>query len=314
MSKAHRLVPRIAAAAFIVSLAACGGGGSGAVATVNGQTITHADLDKQLETSPAARSVLQQTVTNDLIDQYAQAHNITVSAAEIDKVENQYKRQYPDGQWDELLKARGMTDQDVRNLIRRQLILDKSVGHNIKISDAQIKAYYARNRAQFDQPAQAHARHILVAKLSTAQKVEADLKAGKDFTAEAKQYSIDPGSKDKGGDLGWFRQHQMVPQFDQYAFSAQIGKISAPIKSEFGYHIIQVQGRKSAQPADLAKVHDQIATTLRQQQEAPLIPQFLQQLQSQAKINIQDPAFAGMFPSPVPSAAAATAPAPAPTK
>jgi len=314
MSKAQRLIAIIVAASFGACLTACGGGGqSGAVVTVNGQTITHADLDKKLEASPAARSVLQQTVSNQLIDQYAKSHNITVSQAEIDKVENGYKAQYPDGQWDELLQARGLSESDVQDLIRRQLVLDKAVGGNIKITDAQIMSYYQKNRAQFDQPAQAHARHILVANLNTAKKVEADLKSGKDFAAEAKQYSIDPGTKDKGGDLGWFRQHQMVPQFDQYAFSGPIGQISQPIKSAFGYHIIQVQGRKPAQPANFSNVKDQIATTLRQQQEAPLVPQFLQQLQSQAKIQVNDQQFASVFPSTQP-AAAGGAPAPAATK
>lgn len=322
MSKANRLVAGIATALLTVSLAACGGGGGGAVATVNGQAITHSELDQKLEGSPAARGVLQQMVTNDLIDQYAKSHNITVSQADIDKLENQYKSQYPDGQWDQLLKARGMTEQDVQDILRRQIILDKAVGGNINVTEAQIKAYFDKNHAQFDKPAMAKARHILVPDLKTAQKVEADLKSGKDFAAEAKQYSTDPGSRDKGGELGWFRKGQMVPSFEKYAFSAPIGKISPPVKSPFGYHIIEVEARKPAQKASLASVHDQIAMQLREQQEAPLIPAFLQQLQANAKIDVQDPQFQGLFPSPAPAASgapvtaapAASTPAPAATK
>lgn len=313
MSKAHRLVAGLATALLTVSLAACGGGGNGgSVVTVNGQAITHGDLDQKLEGSPASRGVLQQMVTNDLIDQYAKDHNITVSSADIAKMEDQYKTQYPNGQWDELLKARGMTEQDVQDIIRRQLILDKAVGGNIHISEKQIKDFFDKNHAQFDKPAMAQARHILVPDLKTAQKVEADLKSGKDFAAEAKQYSTDPGSRDKGGELGWFRKGQMVPAFEQYAFSAPIGKISAPIKSPFGYHIIDVEGRKPASKATLASVHDQIAQQLRQQQEAPLIPQFLQQLQSQAKIDVNDPRFAGLFPTPAPSVSPGAQPTAAP--
>lgn len=319
MLKANRLVAGIATALLTVSLAACGGG-SGNVATVNGQAVTHADLDAKLEGSPAARGVLQQMVTNDLIDQYAKDHNISVSQDEINKVEDQYKSQYPNGQWDELLKARGLSEQDVQDLIRRQIILDKAVGGNIHITEAQIKAYYDKNHAQFDKPAMARARHILVPNKQIADKVEADLKSGKDFAAEAKQYSTDPGSRDKGGELGWFRKGQMVPAFENYAFSGPIGKISPPIKSPFGYHIIQVEERKPAQKATLASVHDQIAMQLRQQQEAPLIPSFLQNLQNNAKIQINDPRFAGLFPTPPPSEATPTtaptaaAPSAAPTK
>lgn len=308
MSKANRLIAGIATALLTVSLAACGGGG-GAVATVNGQAISHSDLDNKLEGSPAARGVLQNLVMSMLIDQYAQQHHITVSQDEINKVEDTYKKQYPGDQWGELLKARSLTEQDVQDLIRRQIILDKAVGSNVNVTQKQIADYFNKNRAQFDQPAQAKARHILVPDLKTAQKVEADLKAGKDFAAEAKQYSNDPGSRDKGGDLGWFRKGAMVPAFDAYAFSAPIGKISDPVKSPFGYHIIQVEDRKPAVKATLASTKDQIETMLRQQQEAPLLQPFYQQLQQNAKIQINDPRFEGLFPSPPPAA-----PAPAPTK
>jgi foldase protein PrsA len=311
MSKAQRLVAGLATALMTVSLAACGGG-SGSVVTVNGQAITHSDLDQKLEGSPAARGVLQQMVTNDLIDQYAKQHNITVSSDEIAKIEDQYKSQYPGGQWDELLKARGMTEQDVQDILRRQIILDKAVGGNIKITDAQIKSYYDKNHQQFDKPAMTRARHILVPDLKTAQKVEADLKSGKDFASEAKQYSTDPGSRDKGGELGWFRKGQMVPAFESYAFSAPIGQISKPVKSPFGYHIIQVEERKPGSTATLASAHDQIVQQLRSQQESPLIPQFLQGLQSNAKIEVNDSRFAGIFPTPAPSISPAAAPTAAP--
>ena len=198
---------------------------------------------------------------------------------------------------------------------------DKAVGGDIKVSDKQIKAYFDKNHAQFDKPAEARARHILVPDEKTAKKVEADLKKGADFAAEAKKYSTDPGSRDKGGELGWFRKGAMVPAFDKYAFSAPINKISDPIKSPFGYHIIQVEERKPAQKATLASTHDQIATMLRQQQESPLLQPFYQQLQQNAKIQINDPRFAGLFPTPqptpaqvAPAAGASSAPSAAPTK
>lgn len=331
MSKAHRLVAGAFAASLLtVSLAACGGGGNGgSVVTVNGQSISHGQLDKELENSPAARSTLQQMVMNDLIDQYGKDHHVNVTQADIAKVENRYKAQYPNGEWNQILKARGFTEKQAQDLIRRQIILDKAVGGNISVSQKQIAAYFAKNHAQFDQPAEVRARHILVANMKTAQKIEGDLKNGKSFSAEAKKYSLDPGSRAQGGELGWFRRGQMAPTFEQYAFSGAIGKISPPIKSPYGYHIIQVEGRKPAKNATLASVHGQIAQILRQQQEAPLVQPFLQQLQQGAKIQVNDPAFAGLFPSPAPaiaqpsaapstaaSPAASTAPAPAakPTK
>ncbi|HEX5418148.1 MAG TPA: peptidylprolyl isomerase, partial [Chloroflexota bacterium] len=85
-----------------------------------------------------------------------------------------------------------------------------------------------------------HARHILVADKATADTIEQKLKDGGDFAALAKQYSTDTGSKDNGGDLGWFGKGQMVAPFEQAAFSLQAGQISPPVQSQFGWHIIQV--------------------------------------------------------------------------
>jgi parvulin-like peptidyl-prolyl isomerase len=104
----------------------------------------------------------------------------------------------------------------------------------------------------------------------------------------------------------------MVPAFENYAFSAPIGKISPPVKSPFGYHIIQVEERKPGSTATLANSRDQIAQQLRSQQESPLIPQFLQGLQTNAKIEVNDQRFAGLFPTPAPSIAPAAAPTAAP--
>ena len=84
------------------------------------------------------------------------------------------------------------------------------------------------------------ARHILVADEATANKVRALLLSGEDFATVAAQYSTDTGTKDKGGDLGWFGKGAMVAEFETAAYSLKVGEISEPIKSQYGYHIIQV--------------------------------------------------------------------------
>jgi parvulin-like peptidyl-prolyl isomerase len=106
----------------------------------------------------------------------------------------------------------------------------------------------------------------------------------------------------------------MVPAFDKYAFSAPIGQISPPIKSPFGYHIIQVESRTPAKRATLASATPQITEQLREQQEAPLTQPFLQGLTQKATIVVNDPQFAGIYATPPPPPPAAASPAPAATK
>jgi foldase protein PrsA len=317
MSKAQRITVGLAALLLGTSLAACSGGGT--VATVNGEPISRDQFNQRLETSPMARGVLQQMVQEMLIEQYAKNNNIVVSDAEINDREDQIKQAFPGSSWDEMLKSRNLTENDVRAALREQLILDKALQKEITITPAELKATFAKDHASYDTPPTVTARHILVPSLALANQIEADLKAGQSFATLAEKYSTDPGSKDKGGDLGTFRKGQMVPAFDKYAFSAPVGVISPPIKSPFGYHILQVEKRTPGKKATLADATPKMMLGLRQQKEAPLMQPFLQSLQQKATIITNDPQFAGVFPTPTPApavtaSAAAASPAPSSTQ
>jgi foldase protein PrsA len=309
MSRILRSAAALGAAALAFSLAACSSGG-GNVATVNGQAISRADFDHKLESSPAAKQVLTQMVQQQLLDQYAANNKVDVTQAEIDKRESELKAKYPPGQFEQIVKQQGYTEQDVQNILKGQLILEKAIAPQVHVSESDIKAYFDKNRAMFDKPEQVRARHILVTNEATARQVLAKLKAGGDWAALAKQYSTDPSTKDKGGELGFFGRGQMVPQFQDAAFGAKVGQIVGPVKSPFGYHIIQVEEKKPAQKASLATAHDQIKQQLMQQQQAQQAPLFLQQLRSTAKIEVNDDRYKDAFPSPAPAApSAAAAPA-----
>jgi foldase protein PrsA len=302
MLRSRRIAIGVGAPLLAITVSACSGGGT--VATVNGEPITRAEYNARLEQSPASRATLQQLVQETLIEQYAKTNNITVTDAEITAREDQIKANFPGDAWNQMLASRGLSEADVRSALRDQVILDKALSKDVKITPAQIKEYYDKNHAQFDKPATATARQILVSNLTLANQVEADLKAGQSFADLAKKYSIDPVSKDKGGDLGSFRQGQMVPAFDKYAFSAPIGAISPPIKSPFGYHIVQVESRVPAQKSTLASATPQVIDQLRQQQEAPLAAPFQQSLLQKADIKVIDPQYSMMFPTPAPTPSA----------
>lgn len=306
----HRLLALAALGAMSISLAACSGGG-GALASVNGHKITKAELDAKLEAGPSGKQMLGQMIQTALLDDYAKQHNITASDADIKKKIDEIKARYPAGQFDALIKQQGLTMADVQDIVKQQILLERAIAPQVQVSDADIKAFFDKNHALYDRPEQVRARHILVPDLKTAEIVEQKLKEGQKFSDLAKEYSTDPGSKDKGGELGWFGKGQMVPAFQNAAFSLPIGKVSQPVKSPFGYHIIEVEGRRPAEQATLASATPLIKQQLSQQQEAQLVPGFLASLRNGAKIEIYDPRFADLLPPTPPPSAAPAAPAPA---
>ena len=166
MSKAQRITAGLAALLVGTSLAACSGGGTRRY----GERPTDQPVHVRYPHSKAAqwrRTVLQQMVQETLIDQYAKNNNITVTDAEITAREDQIKANFPTGSWDEMLKARGLTEADVRSALREQVILDKALAKDVKITPAQIKQYFDKNHASFDKPEQVTAQHILVPNLAT---------------------------------------------------------------------------------------------------------------------------------------------------
>jgi foldase protein PrsA len=310
MSNLIRAAALVATAVLGTTIAGCAAGSSGGdVAAVNDQKISRADFDHKLESSPAGKQVLTQMVQQALVDQYGRDQKIDVSQADIDKKEADIKAKYAPGQFDQILKQQGMTEADVQNILRQQIVIEKAVAPNVHVTDADIKSYFDKNHSLLDKPEQVRARHILVADPKTAAEVEAKLKSGGDFAALAKQYSSDTSTKDKGGELGYFGKGQMVPAFQDAAFSLPVGQISQPVKSPFGYHIIQVEEKKPAQKATFASSHDQIRDQLTQQQQAQQVPVFLQQLRQKANIQVYDDRYKDAFPPPVPTTATSAAPA-----
>jgi peptidyl-prolyl cis-trans isomerase D len=126
----------------------------------------------------------------------------------------------------------GMTEADFRRIFFESPLYRKKVEEKLTANVAHTQE-------------QVWARHILVADETTAQSIRAQLVAGADFATLAAQDSIDTGSKDKGGDLGWFGKGVMVPEFETAAFALQIGEISQPVQSTNGWHIIQVLGHET---------------------------------------------------------------------
>jgi peptidyl-prolyl cis-trans isomerase C len=130
------------------------------------------------------------------------------------------------------------------------------------ITDAAVQAAYHQNYAGKPGPAQVDARHILVKTQAQAQSIIDQLNHGANFAALATKYSIDPGAKN-GGELGWFSQDQMVPAFANAAFALQPGQYTkTPVQSQFGWHVILCEGKRTAPAPAFADVKDQIRQNL----------------------------------------------------
>ena len=156
------------------------------------------------------------------------------------------------------------------------LVLDQDkVAATINVTDEQLRAAYSSALDNFRMPERVHARHILLktegksdaekkALMAKAEDLLKQLKNGADFAEMAKKYS-DDGSKDQGGDLGWFVRNQMVPEFDSVAFSLKPKELSGVVTSQFGYHIIQVLEKEPAKLKPFEEVKDELAKEVRSQ-------------------------------------------------
>ncbi|RAS94245.1 peptidylprolyl isomerase, partial [Bacillus cereus] len=141
---------------------------------------------------------------------------------------DEMKKQYGD-QFDTLLKQQGIKEETLKTGVRAQLAQEKAIEKTI--TDKELKDNYKP---------EIKASHILVKDEATAKKVKEELGQGKSFEELAKQYSEDTGSKEKGGDLGFFGPGKMVKEFEEAAYKLKKDEVSEPVKSQFGYHIIKV--------------------------------------------------------------------------
>jgi peptidyl-prolyl cis-trans isomerase C len=148
-----------------------------------------------------------------------------------------------------------------------------------KVTDERLRAQYDKTVKDGGSEAEVRARHILVDNEADAKKLSAEAKAGGDFAAMAKAKSKDPGAAN-GGDLGYFKRDQMVPEFATAAFALKPGEISSPVKSPYGWHVIKIEDRRQAPPPSFeASVEE-----LREQVAEEVVSEMLAGLRSKAKV------------------------------
>ncbi|MBI5198813.1 MAG: peptidylprolyl isomerase [Nitrospirae bacterium] len=172
-----------------------------------------------------------------------------------------------------------------------EILLKREVEDKAKVDESELKAYYDSNPEEFRLNEEVRVSHILVKTDAEARDVINRLKGGTDFGKLAMELSQDPASAKKGGELGYFKRGKMVPEFERVAFKLKQGEISEPVKTNFGYHIIKLTGRKQGQLVEYAKVTEVLRQRLLREKQKKIFEEWVAGLKKDAKIDINEKAF-----------------------
>lgn len=242
-----------------------------AVATVGSESITVSELQERIASFPAQYQdalknkeakirLLDQMIDEKLLMTAAKKQGIPQSA--------EYKRQLNTAQTQLLLN----------------IFIRDNVDKKITVGEDEPRKFFENNPAQFQELEQRRAQHILVKTESEAQDLISKIKQGLDFTVLAKEKSIDPSAATNGGDLGFFGKGQMVPEFEQTVFAMKKGDLSAPVKTQFGYHVIRLVDVTVRPKLEFEAVKGQIKDALVDEKRRALVSQLLDAQKKQVPV------------------------------
>jgi foldase protein PrsA len=214
---------------------------------------------------------------------------VKITDAQIQKKVDDVKKQYFGGdqkKFEAGLKAQSYTLEALREDARAQLVSEgiyKDITGDVKVSDAEAQQYYDDNIDRYKVAESREVRHILVKTKDEADALHEQLVNGASFATLAKEKSLDPGSKDQGGKLT-VSKGQTVEAFDKAAFSLDTNEISDPVKTQYGYHIIQpLTDVKPGRVTPFTQVRDQIKSQLLQQKKGDAVSEWVSSVEKQYK-------------------------------
>jgi parvulin-like peptidyl-prolyl isomerase len=241
--------------------------------------------------SEIRKNTLDNLINNKLLIQEANKLGIKVEKKEIhEKIDTIKNTNFNNNEklFKDTLKSNGLTLSMLKDSIKEELLIEKVknkiVDDKFKISDKELKEYYEKNKEVFDKKEKVRASHILVKEEKIANEILDKIKKGEDFSKLAEKYSQDPGSKSKGGDLGFFPKGQMVPEFEKTAWELKINEISKPIKTQFGFHIIKKTGFQPAEKSNFESSKKEILDKMKEEKKSEILKNYLEELKKGAKI------------------------------
>ncbi|MFB3163276.1 peptidylprolyl isomerase [Neobacillus sp. 179-J 1A1 HS] len=236
-----------------------------AVAKVDGEAINKDELyDLMVEQYGAA--TVEQLIADKIVASEAKKEKVTITDKELNEEVDKLKESYGGEEvFNQMLESNNTTVDALKDDLKNYLTIRKLLEPQIKITDEELQTYFDENKDSFGEAEQVKASHILVADEATAKEIKQKLADGADFAELAKEYSTDEGTKENGGELGFFAKGTMVTEFDDVAFTLPVNEISDPVKTDYGYHIIKVEEKKEAKEANFDDSKKEIKETLIQQ-------------------------------------------------
>lgn len=304
------VVKTLLVAVLAIALAACasGGGNPNVAATVDGQTIPVSEVEERFEQaksqpqvaeqleadetgefeSQVQAQILSQLIFGQILERWADELGVDAAPLEVQSERAALVEQSGGEEaFNEQLEQSGFTDEQLEELLRQRVLQAKIAeeigGQDAEVTEADVEAFYEQNKdTRFG--AQATARHILVEDKAKADKLMAEIEGGADFAELAKEHSTDTGSGAQGGDLGEFGPGQMVPEFDEAVFGAEVGELVGPVQTQFGFHIIEVTGKTEGETLDEAR--DEIEAELAQTKQGEAVDTALRERMAEADVEV----------------------------
>lgn len=300
----------VVAAIILMAAGGCqwfGDEGRENVATVDGKGISLADLNDRMKKklalmvdvpslSERQRGLLKRDILNELIDEKvmlnrAEKLGLSVKDSELKKRIEEIKKDYPEDGFRELFKGRESEYKAWMEDLRKRLILEKLIDHEvaprIAVTEEEVLSYLKTHARESLSEERVHLSQILLPDRDKAEAALKRLNSGEDFATVAKEVSTGPEAE-KGGDMGFYSRGVLPEALERAAFSLSPGKISRIVETPYGYHIIKVLEKETGGEVRSVKAREKVRAKLKREKEERAYHEWLEQLRSRAVIKINE--------------------------
>ena len=246
------------------------------LATIDGEKVTLQEFNKELDKIPMNMKMLvaSESGKKNYLDRLV-VKKLLLKEASKAKIES-------DKEFQERVN-------DIKEQLLIETLLKKKITADTQMSEDDLKKYYEEHKEEFKKDGEINTRHILLKTEEEAKQVQAKLQKGEDFTELAKKYSIDPNVKASGGEIGFQPKGSLIPEYENAAFKlTKVGQVSGIVKTQFGYHIIRLEGAKPPSYVPLEEVKDFIKQKNAQEKQKEVLEKYIEELKKNAKITIDE--------------------------